>query len=87
MAIKKTILLVEVTDRDYNFQYSGGFKPDWSHFSDRQRKEILKHDGRLCNAFISCPDAFARIAGLVHCVERYFRREARKKAKGNVQNS
>ena len=81
MATKKTILSIEVTKDEYHVSYSGGFRPDWDHLSKTKRREVLRHDGRIVGTFLACPQAFKRIAGLVHATERCLRREAKKKTK------
>ena len=86
MASKKTRLLIEATSKNYNINYSGGFRPDWSNLSLAERKNVLRHDARIMNFFIACPKAFKRIAELVHAVERYHRREAKKMTTGKNQH-
>ena len=81
MATQKTILSIEVTNSNYTVRYSGGFKPDWDHLSEAERKIIHRHDDRLIRALLACPDAFNRIAGFVHAIERFKQREAKKQAK------
>ena len=81
MATRKTILSIEVTKDQYSIQYSGGFKPDWDHLTPKERRAVLRHDSRLCNALIACPEAFRRIAGLVHGVERFNKRRAKEALK------
>jgi hypothetical protein len=79
MATKKTILSVEVCNRNYNIKYSGRIEPDWNNLSPAERKTILRHDGNIMEVLIACPAFFNRLAGFVHAVERYHRREAKKK--------
>ena len=79
MATKKTILSVEVFNRNYNIKYSGRIEPDWNNLSPAERKTILRHDGNIMEVLIACPAFFNRLAGFVHAVERYHRREAKKK--------
>ena len=79
MAAQKTILSIEVYNKDYRISYTGGFRPDWD--DPVIRKRALKHDGRIMDALIACPEAFNRIAGFVHAVERFKQREAKKQAK------
>ena len=81
MGATKTILSIEVTSKEYSIKYSGGFRPDFCHLTGAERKAVLRHDGRIIEALMSCPDAFERIAGFVHCIERFKRREARRAAK------
>ena len=87
MATKKTILFIEVNDKEYNLKYSGGLRPDWDHLSPADRKAVLRHDGRIADALISMPeDIFERLAGIFRAVERCKRREAKKKSTtGNNQ--
>ena len=82
MANEKTILSIEVRGNEYDCKYSGMFKPDFSKMTEKERKEVLRHDTRILNTLFACPEAFARIAGFVHDIERMKRREARKKANG-----
>jgi len=82
MANVKTILSIEVKGTEYQCKYSGKFKPDFSKMTEKERKEVLRHDMRIMNTLLACPEAFARIAGFVHSVERAKRREARKKVNG-----
>lgn len=86
MANVKTILMIEVRGNEYQCQYSGKFKPDFSKMTEKERKEILRHDTRILNTLLACPEAFARIAGFVHSIERVKRKEARKKANGRMAN-
>ena len=79
MASKKTILSVEVSNRNYHIKYSGRIEPDWNNLSPAERKTILRHDGNIMDVLIACPAFFNRLAGFVHAVERYHRREAKKK--------
>lgn len=81
MANTKTILSIEVANKKYNIRYSGGFRPDWDHLSPSDRKAVLRHDGRIFEALIACPEAFERLAGFVHAIERFKRREAKRTAK------
>jgi hypothetical protein len=82
MANVKTILMIEVRGSEYHCMYSGKFKPDFSKMTEKERKEVLRHDTRILNTLLACPEAFARIAGFVHSVERAKRKEVRKKANG-----
>ena len=81
MANAKTILSVEVHNGTYHVHYSGGLRPDWNNLSETERKKVLRHDGNIMNVLIDCEPLFNRLAELVHCVERYKRREAKKAAK------
>jgi hypothetical protein len=78
MGAQKTIFLMEVTKKEYNIRFTGGFKPDWDHLSPRDRKAALRHYGRICDALIACPDVFEWLAGVVKTVERFKRREEKK---------
>ena len=79
MATKKTILSVEVCNRNFHVKYSGGLKPDWNNLSEAERKAVLKHDGNIMDVLIACEPLFDRLAGFIHAVERFKRREAKKK--------
>lgn len=74
MASKKTILIIEATDRTYTVRYSGSFKysPD---------KAVRKHNERLINMLIDNDDLFEFLYNIVEPVVRYRRREAKRKAK------
>ena len=79
MATKKTILSIEVYNNEYYARYSGGIRPDWDHLSPADRKAALRHDGRIMETLIACEPLFERLAGFIHAVERYKRRQAKKK--------
>ena len=81
MATKKTVLTIEVTNKEWNIRYTGGFKPDWENLKGTERKTVLRHDARIMDALIACPEAFERIAGFVHSIEHFKKREAKKAAK------
>ena len=82
MASKKTILLIEVNAKEYNVKYSGGIRPDWNTLTETERREVLRHDGRLADALISLPEeVYERFAMIFRAVERCKRREARRAAK------
>ena len=79
MASKKTILLIEVNSKEYNVKYSGGLSDNFADLSKEERKEQLRHDGRLVNALLSMPDEiYQRLAFLFRSVDRIKRREARR---------
>jgi len=82
MASKKTILLIEVNSKEYNIKYSGGIRPDWNALTQTERREVLRHDGRIVNALLSMPDEiYQRLAFLFRSADRIKRREARRAAK------
>ena len=81
MGTIKTILSIEVTSKEYSITYSGGFRPDFCNLTKAERKAVLRHDSRIVNALMSCPEAFERIAFFVHSIERIKRREARRESK------
>jgi len=85
MATKKTILSLEVCNRTFNVRYSGGLKPDWNNLTLAERKTILRHDGNIIGSLIACEPLFERLAGFVHTVERFKRREAKKKGKSHAE--
>ncbi len=81
MASKKTILLIEVNSKEYNIKYSGGLSDNFADLSKEERREQLRHDGRLVNALLSMPDEiYQRLAFLFRSVDRIKRREARRAA-------
>ena len=86
MASRKTILFFEVNDKEYSIKYSGKFRPDWDNLSSRDRKAELRHFGRLCDALIACPEALELLSGIVHAVERYKKREAKKCTRKRNEN-
>lgn len=85
MANPKTILSIEVFNRKYTVKYSGGFRPDWNHLSETERKTVLRHDGNIMEALIHCPELFERLSGFVRSVERFKRRESKKSTTGQNQ--
>lgn len=81
MASKKTILLIEATSKQWHIKYSGKFGSDWSDLSKSERREVLRHDGRIVDALLSMPDEiYQRLAFLFRTAERIKRREARRAA-------
>ncbi len=81
MASKKTILLIEATSKQWHIKYSGQFGFDRSNLSKSERREVLRHDGRIVDALLSMPDEiYQRIAFLFRTAERVKRREARRTA-------
>ena len=82
MASKKTTLLIEATSKQWHIKYSGQFGFDRSNLSKSERREVLRHDGRIVNALLSMPDEiYQRLAFLFRTAERIKRREARRAAK------
>lgn len=82
MASKKTILLIEATSKQWHIKYSGQFGFDRSNLSKSERREVLRHDGRIVDALLSMPDEiYQRIAFLFRTAERIKRRDARRAAK------
>lgn len=75
MAKHKTILLMEITNKEFHIQYTGSFKPS-------DDKEKFKHDARIMNALASDRDLFDFFYRLVKPVERHYRRQARKSTSG-----
>lgn len=71
MAARKTIFLMEVTNKEFNIQYSG-------KISGEKTKEQFKHDARLMRALYACPQALAFLTGIVSAVNRCKTREAKK---------
>jgi hypothetical protein len=78
MPTSKTVFSIEVTNKNYQIHYSGHFGVKWDELTERERKEVHKHDERIIRALIACPEAFDRLADFVHCIERFKRREAKK---------
>lgn len=70
--IRKTILNIEVDDKEYNVQYTG-------KITEVRTKEELKHDTRLMDALIASDELLNFFYRIVMPVVRFKRREAKKK--------
>ena len=72
---QKTILNIEVTNKEFNVQYTGSIaEPPTS-------KDKLKHDERILGMLVSDRKVFDFFFRLVEPARRYYLREARKKRK------
>ena len=77
---QKTILNIEVTNKDFNVRYSGSIaEPPTS-------KEAFKHDERLMTMLISNKKVFDFFFRIVEPARRYYQREARKKRKAQMSS-
>ena len=72
---RKTILHIEVTNKEYTLQYSGS--PD----EKPTTKDDFKHDERLMLMLISNEKIFDFFFRIVEPARRYYIREAKKKLK------
>lgn len=70
----KTILHIEVNDKEYNVKYNGTIK-------EPQTKEQLKHNERIMNMLLASDELLSFFYNIVNPVVRCKRREARKAAK------
>ena len=82
MATRKTILHIEVTNKEYSIQYSGSLiEPPTS-------KENLKHDERILQMLVADRKVFDFFFRLVEPARRFYLREEKKKRKAqNVTTS
>ena len=72
--IKKTTLLIEVTDSEYHVQYNGSI-------TEPRTPEQWKHNERLMRALISSDELLTFLYNIVTPVVRCKRREAKKARK------
>ena len=72
--LPKTILHIEVNDKEYNIKYNGTIK-------EPQTKEQLKHNERIMNMLLASDELLSFFYNIVHPVVRCKRREACKAAK------
>ena len=71
--LPKTILLIEVNDKEYHVKYNGTIGVP-------ETKEQRKHNERLMNALIASDELLTFFYDIVNPVVRFKRREARKTA-------
>ena len=77
---QKTILNIEVTNKDFNVQYSGSIvEPTTS-------KDELKHDERLITMLVSNRKVFDFFFRIVEPARRYYQREEKKKQKAPMSS-
>ena len=72
---RKTILNIEVTNKEYSLQYSG------SLIDHPTSKEAFKHDERILRMLVSDRKVFDFFFRLVEPARRFYVREAKKKLK------
>ena len=77
MATRKTILSLEVNNKEWHLQYSGSVEPT-------DDKAAFKHDARIMDALMSDDKLLDLFYRLVTPVVRYKRREARREARLKV---
>ena len=75
MATRKTILHIDVTNKEYSIQYSGSIA------QSPTSKEILKHDERILQMLVADRKVFDFFFRLVEPARRFYIREAKKKRK------
>ena len=76
--IKKTTLILEVNNKGWRVGYSGLIE-----YPKVEDKTTFKHDERVIRALISDEELFRLFYRLVDPAYRYYKREAKKKAKVN----
>ena len=72
---RKTILQIEVTNKDFNIQYSGNI------VEESTNKDDIKHDERLMRMLASEKKVFDFFYRIVEPARRFYVREAKKKQK------
>ena len=75
MATRKTILRIEVTNKEYSIQYSGSIA------QSPTSKENLKHDERILQMLVADRKVFDFFFRLVEPARRFYIREEKKKRK------
>ena len=78
MATRKTILHIEVINKEYSIQYSGSIA------QSPTSKENLKHDERILQMLVSDPKVFDFFLRLVEPARRFYIREEKKKRKNGT---
>ena len=73
----KTILQIEVTNNEFNIQYSGMVA------KEPTEKDDIKHDERLMRMLASNKKVFDFFYRIVEPARRYYVREAKKKQKSH----
>jgi len=71
----KTILQIEVTNKNFNIQYSGLI------IKEPTEKDDIKHDERLMRMLVSDKKVFDFFFRIVEPARRFYVREAKKKKK------
>ncbi len=74
----KTILHIEVTNNEFNIQYSGLVA------KEPTEKDDLKHDERLMRMLVSDKKVFDFFYRIVEPARRFYVREAKKKQKKSL---
>ena len=75
MATRKTILHIEVTNKEYTIQYSGSIP------QSPTSKEEFKHDERILRMLVSDRKVFDFFFRLVEPARRFYLREEKKERK------
>ena len=75
MATRKTILHIDVTNKEYSIQYSGSIA------QSPTSKETFKHDKRILQMLVSDRKVFDFFLRLVEPALRFYLREDKKKLK------
>lgn len=74
---KKTILQIEVTNKDFKIQYSGNI------VEESTNKDDIKHDERLMRMLASDKKVFDFFYRIIEPARRFYVREAKKKQKAH----
>ena len=77
----KTILQIEVTNKDFNIQYSGMVA------KEPTEKDDIKHDERLMRMLASDKKVFDFFYRIVEPARRFYVREAKKKQKKSLSST
>ena len=78
---RKTILQIEVTNKDFNIQYSGNI------VEESTNKDDIKHDERLMRMLASNKKVFDFFFRIVEPARRFYVREAKKKQKKSLSST
>lgn len=78
---RKTILQIEVTNNDFNIQYSGIV------IKEPTEKDDIKHDERLMRMLASDKKVFNFFFRIVEPARRFYVREAKKKQKSKTKSN
>ena len=77
----KTILQIEVTNKNFNIQYSGNI------VEESTNKDDIKHDERLMRMLVSDKKVFDFFFRIVEPARRFYVREAKKKQKKSLSST
>ena len=77
----KTILQIEVTNKEFNIKYSGNI------VEESTNKDDIKHDERLMRMLASDKKVFDFFFRIVEPARRFYVREAKKKQKKSLSST